>query len=84
MVPSLFSSAIILIVTAGTRNMKSHGERKNRVSSPGITVIHYIPLTRENPHEQTINKKENNYDQITCKAAEKTAYLLSENCKTCT
>jgi hypothetical protein len=47
----------------------------------GYPIRHYIPLTRENPHEQTINQKENNYNQITCKAAEKTVYLLSENCK---
>jgi hypothetical protein len=38
MVPSRFSSAIILIVTAGIRNIKTHGEMKKSASSPAYPL----------------------------------------------
>lgn len=50
-VPSLFSSAILFIVTAGTRNKKTQGEMTNSVSSPAYPlsrILYSVGNTHKN------------------------------------
>ena len=63
------------------KEKKNPGREKEKCIQTGISAFGYIPFPRENPHEQAVDKQENNYNDITCKAAEKSAYLLSENRK---